>query len=1343
MKRGDYTGYPEIQNLIEDGIARAEKASQSAASAASVGGFGDLQFFGTQPVSIRKFKGKAFPTLKVTIPSGVKKLKVVLEQYSGAGPTVTVIDRFEDADKEIPDTIVASGGIFTFEFGLGLPFNANFGGLKLVAFMFNGSIVKNPATDPVDSPRLLADYLPGSTFSIGGAFNSPSAPSLSLVSSNRLDSATPEYDAILTTKVYAPLTDAGAAQSWGDFVSTLNHNDATVRCLFDHYSGPSFITAATNASPIVLTAVAHGMSTGDTGLVAGVLGNTAANGTWTVTRVDADHLSLNGSTGNGSYTSGGTIAKLLEKIVGHRDLQGTDLTQTDSGSTPANRGYVLVPRPGLGVGTHLQWYRNVVRAANGEESTADASPSIDIYAGLSEAGNGIPELTSTSFTFAPIDGDGKHIHAYFNFTQPSSPVALKKYFFYKAKASDYSDVERVSHHSLRLDDYNQTGAIQIDLDQVKIKPSVDNYFRIVIVASSGATRTFDFSNTASAKYTAGSGTEVPADTAVVSAPSAPVVIATAENIHVKCIKPSSNFNQFVKNEIVFKAKHGVTVDGYLQDSSGAYVNAGTSEVPIDIGPDMNRHFAIKKSSVQTLFPSATDIDIFNYITNGFGRSSAGSARTLNIATWTVDNVVQDSAAVSTPAAPTVVGHPRHIKLKVTKPTSQWNQPVKVEIVAQVKNSGGSIIGYIVDGQPPTNSATKFYNDEITNLEPAYKWAKDAITNLYPTGSTIEFFARLTNGFGVSVDGTVTVFTISTWTADVIDAIAPGGTLTAPTIRQLKRSGLKLDLTAPTLGIVNLRRANVYIANGTHSTATLWLAASNLTSSTGTEANGAIQTNPTGGVSIVVDKTTLEAVFGTGATITIYATWTNDVGTSGFSNGTTYNLATGETGAVGFDSAVPTLASPSAPTVAEYFGEFKCSAPLPTANINTLDTFQFVISTQNTAPVANPSIGSEGVQQILYGQFCSFNRSLASSSTLYVYYRAHNQVGYSLWSTGTSQSNFSRPLQDVIGDAVPIPPERLEYNNNSGTGHTSTTFVLDSGASAVDDFYNGMLLHLSAFDTGTTNEKKSSVRVISDYVGSTRTATISVAFDSTPSGSVAFEIHRITVTGDRGGRSGTGHSTTNFVLESGASAVDDFYNGYTIFVPTLSSGRIRKVTDYVGSTRTCTLESALSGTPVDNSGYMLVNGSFGWQNPDLTGIISPAPFRTYLDGDNDVNIVETLTPTGGNAFSLTDLDLQYWKSNGTPEFKKDYLLSVSIGTTFDSIPAPISSTAQRSVRLRYRNLYRGSGSDGWSTFSSYVQVDHSTSSTSPGVPNYAPGTYPPKLIDFQGEDSYPGGRYNYA
>jgi hypothetical protein len=75
------------------------------------------------------------------------------------------------------------------------------------------------------------------------------------------------------------------------------------------------ISNATNANPIVITSANHGLSTGQKVVISGVSGNTAANGTFTITKVDNDRFSLNGSTGNGAYTGGGTWV-LTDTITG-------------------------------------------------------------------------------------------------------------------------------------------------------------------------------------------------------------------------------------------------------------------------------------------------------------------------------------------------------------------------------------------------------------------------------------------------------------------------------------------------------------------------------------------------------------------------------------------------------------------------------------------------------------------------------------------------------------------------------------------------------------------------------------------------------------------------------------------------------------------------------------------------------------------------------------------------------------------------------------------------------------------------------------------------------------------
>lgn len=70
------------------------------------------------------------------------------------------------------------------------------------------------------------------------------------------------------------------------------------------------VTAATNTTPIQITTLApHGLSSNQIVGIYGVLGNTAANGQWTVTVVNTTQYTLNTSVGNGTYTGGGLVTQ--------------------------------------------------------------------------------------------------------------------------------------------------------------------------------------------------------------------------------------------------------------------------------------------------------------------------------------------------------------------------------------------------------------------------------------------------------------------------------------------------------------------------------------------------------------------------------------------------------------------------------------------------------------------------------------------------------------------------------------------------------------------------------------------------------------------------------------------------------------------------------------------------------------------------------------------------------------------------------------------------------------------------------------------------------------------------
>ena len=86
------------------------------------------------------------------------------------------------------------------------------------------------------------------------------------------------------------------------------------------------ITAATNATPIQITTDAnHRLATGNKVRIQNVGGNTAANGIWAVTVVNSTQFTLDGSVGNGAYTSGGEVIRryVADQTWAAEDANGT------------------------------------------------------------------------------------------------------------------------------------------------------------------------------------------------------------------------------------------------------------------------------------------------------------------------------------------------------------------------------------------------------------------------------------------------------------------------------------------------------------------------------------------------------------------------------------------------------------------------------------------------------------------------------------------------------------------------------------------------------------------------------------------------------------------------------------------------------------------------------------------------------------------------------------------------------------------------------------------------------------------------------------------------------------
>lgn len=156
----------------------------------------------------------------------------------------------------------------------------------------DGSVVDTIHTDLYTNDATLASYINANCALTTGpnSFNSTQTFTATPVSTKGIDLA----------RASEP-TSPAIGEYW--YSSTNN--------VFEGLVQVATITGATNASPIVVTtASAHGLGTGQTVYISGVVGNTAANGSFSATVTSSTTFSLDTSTGNGAYTSGGTVSTI-------------------------------------------------------------------------------------------------------------------------------------------------------------------------------------------------------------------------------------------------------------------------------------------------------------------------------------------------------------------------------------------------------------------------------------------------------------------------------------------------------------------------------------------------------------------------------------------------------------------------------------------------------------------------------------------------------------------------------------------------------------------------------------------------------------------------------------------------------------------------------------------------------------------------------------------------------------------------------------------------------------------------------------------------------------------------
>jgi hypothetical protein len=97
------------------------------------------------------------------------------------------------------------------------------------------------------------------------------------------------------------------------------------------------------------------------------------------------------------------------------------------------------------------------------------------------------------------------------------------------------------------------------------------------------------------------------------------------------------------------------------------------------------------------------------------------------------------------------------------------------------------------------------------------------------------------------------------------------------------------------------------------------------------------------------------------------------------------------------------------------------------------------------------------------------------------------------------NNGSTLTPSAVSGNITLTASTTHHDSGSAQAGTSTTITLKSTASATDDIYNGMYV------TITSGTGAGQIRIIEDYVGSTKVATVTPAWTTTPTSASNYSV----------------------------------------------------------------------------------------------------------------------------------------------------------------------------------------------------------------------------------------------
>ena len=184
------------------------------------------------------------------------------------------------------------------------------------------------------------------------------------------------------------------------------------------------------------------------------------------------------------------------------------------------------------------------------------------------------------------------------------------------------------------------------------------------------------------------------------------------------------------------------------------------------------------------------------------------------------------------------------------------------------------------------------------------------------------------------------------------------------------------------------------------------------------------------------------------------------------------------------------------------------------------------------------------------------------------------------NTHNIQNSAGKRLRTIASQVV-------HTGTAQGPGTGSNQIQLDTGASATDGIYDPAMLYI---ESGTGMGQS---RLITQYVGSTRTATVDRDWRVAPAADSVFVIQATIGFNSVNEGLAQGGTATTIILNASANSVDDCYNGQLVFLKSgTGQDQVAIVEDYTGSTRTALIRTRRTNgqwatIPDTTTGYMMV------------------------------------------------------------------------------------------------------------------------------------------------------------